>query len=100
MSKEAIVQAIEDLLRQHKDGLRGSVHQEPYKGDIFRQFSAAYNEGLLDRSIASADYLSADVLADILVSRAPDLLIHNALREIQTFWLEWTYAWHHARLKH
>jgi hypothetical protein len=94
MSKESVVQAIETLLRQHKDDQRGIAQQEPYRGDFFRQFAAAYNEGLLNTN--NTDRLTADALCDCLTSRAPELLEQDAWRSLYTFWQEWSYAWHHV----
>jgi hypothetical protein len=92
MNREEILVKIEELLRQHKEGLRGSIHQEPYKGDFFRLFAAAYNGGLMD-SPSHSGYLSADAMIDALASRAPDLNDQKTCENLYTFWLEWTYAW-------
>ena len=91
MSREETIRQIERLLREHKDGLRGSPHQEPYKGDFFSIFASAFNSGLLDSSS-----LGVDALADVLLARAPDLLKHESWEAFRTFWSEWRYAWNHA----
>ena len=88
---------IEELLRQHKDGLRGSLHQEPYKGDLFRLFAAAFNGGLID-SANQSDYLSADALTDTLATRAPKLLDQESWHNLRRFWSDWTYAWQQVHL--
>ena len=98
MSKESIVQALEVLLRQHKTGVRGSAQQEPYKGDFFRQFAEAFNEGLFDHS-AQSDLLTPDALLDSLTSRSPELLKLDAWHTLHACWREWAYAWRHTHLK-
>jgi hypothetical protein len=92
MNYEEIVESIIGLLRQHSDGLRGTIYQEPYKWDFFRLFTVAFNAGLLERT-AQREYLSADALNDLLVSRSPDVLESDACKNLYTFWQEWTYAW-------
>jgi hypothetical protein len=47
MDREEIIEGIITYLRQHKNNLRGSIHQEPYKGDFFKLFAAAFNAGYL-----------------------------------------------------
>ena len=96
VNREELLTQIEELLRQHKDGLRGSVHQEPYKGDFFRLFAAAFNGGLL--TVGHPGYLSADALTDILTSRAPELVDDEAWQILHGCWQEWTYAWRHVGL--
>lgn len=92
MDYDQIVQEIAGLLRQHMDGLRGTIHQEPYKGDFFRLFAAAFNAGLME-SQGEGNYLSADALRDVLAARAPETLECKEFHELHTFWKEWTYAW-------
>ncbi len=41
MERSEIIDGVVDLLRLHNDGLRGTIHQEPYKGDFFKLFAAA-----------------------------------------------------------
>jgi hypothetical protein len=99
MSYDEIIEGLIDLLRQHKEGVRGSIGQEPNKGDLFKLFSSASKEGFLDRS-AGTNNLRADAMADTLVDIAPELVdssAHNTTwSELYTFWREWTYAWTHA----
>ena len=92
MTHEEIVEAIIGLLRQHSDGSRGTIHQEPYKGDFFRLFAAAFNAGLLE-STAQREYLSADSLRDILAARSAEVVNSGTFENLHTFWQEWTYAW-------
>jgi hypothetical protein len=98
MSKDEIVEAVIRLLRLHKENLHGSVHQDPYMRDLFRQFASAFNAGYLKHS-ANTDYLSAEVLREIIEPREPELLDQEAWRHLYTFWQEWTYAWKHLGLK-
>lgn len=98
MNKEEIIDSILRLLRLHKDGLRGSIHQDPYKSDLFQQFSIAFNEGYLAHS-ANANFLSAEVLREAIAARDPDLLKHDLLPSLHSFWNEWAYAWNHLNLR-
>ena len=96
MSREEILAQIEELLRQHKAGLRGSVRQDPYKSDFFQLFAAAFNGGLL--TVGHPRYLSADALTDILNNKAPELADDEAWQILHGCWQEWTYAWRHVAL--
>jgi hypothetical protein len=92
MNHNQIVNEIARLLREHIEGARGTIHQEPYKGDIFRLFAAAFNAGLIE-SPGRSEYLSADALADILATQAPETVESESFHSLHTFWHEWTYAW-------
>jgi hypothetical protein len=92
MNYDAIVNGVIELLRQHGAERRGSIHQEPYKGDFFKLFATAYNAGLIE-SASQTNYLSADAPADIIASRAPEVLDGETWGDLRTFWQEWTYAW-------
>ena len=94
MTHEEIIEGVIKLLRAHKDGLRGSIHQDPYKSDFFKLFAAAWNAGLIECS-GRLNYLSADALTDIVVSRAPELVDDATWDNLRRFWQEWTYAWKH-----
>jgi hypothetical protein len=103
MNLDVIVELIIDLLRQHKDNLRGTIHQEPYKGDFFEIFALAFNAGMFESS-ARDDYLSAERLTSIILSRDPDVVdsthLNTTWSNFRTFWQEWSYAWVRAnRLK-
>jgi hypothetical protein len=89
--RDEIVGGVITLLRQHQNNLRGSFHQEPYKGDFFRLFAAAYNGGLIDQG--QPNYLSADALTDVITARDPDVLDTKAWRDLHSAWQDWTYAW-------
>jgi hypothetical protein len=97
MNREEVLRQIEELLRQHKDGTRGSLDREPNKGDLFRLFAAAFNGGLIDSPSQSGN-LRADVLVDTLTSRAPELTDHVSWHTLYSFWSAWTYAWQHVQL--
>jgi len=92
MDREQIVRALADLLDQHRNGLRGSMHQEPYKGDFFRLFAAAFNAGLIEEP-GQTGYLSADALSDVLTDRFPETVESEEFSILHSFWGEWTYAW-------
>src|ERR1700730_16381411 len=95
-NRNEILDGIVGLLRQHKEGLRGTIHQEPYKGDFFRFFAAAWNAGLIDQP-QPPGYLSADALADAPADCAPDVVDierwDTTWFALLTMWGEWTYAW-------
>lgn len=93
MSRDEIIDGVIQLLRDHKEGHRGSIHQEPYKRDFFALFAEAYNAGMMGGR--SDDVLSADALATSITERAPELVEDRTWEALYRFWLEWTYAWRH-----
>jgi len=97
MDRKELLDKLVELLQQHKDGSRGSIHQEPYKSDFFRLFAAAFNGGLID-SPGQSDYLSADALTDAVGGRSPELLDQESWHTLYRFWSDWTYAWRNANL--
>lgn len=97
MNRTDLIESIVKLLEQHKNGMRGSIHQEPYKSDFFQIFSCAFNAGFID-SPNQSDYLSADALADTINSRAPELFDCESWHDLYRFWSEWTYAWRQIHL--
>jgi hypothetical protein len=92
MDRENIVEQVIDLLRQHVNGQRGSILEEPYKGDLFELFATAFNAGLIENS-GELSCLGAAALADVIESRVPDLMEHETWPTMLVFWREWTYAW-------
>ena len=42
MTNEEILNRINEYLDQHLSGIRGYIRQEPYIGDFFKLFAAAY----------------------------------------------------------
>src|SRR5258708_40313553 len=97
MDREEIIQGVVDLLRLYKDV--GSIHQEPYRGDFFKFFAAAFNGGLIANP-TQPGYLSANALADTLAERAPEVVSGENFRNLHTFWQEWTYACRRGELRH
>jgi hypothetical protein len=92
MNREKILEEIITLLRLHNEGLRGTIHQEPYKGDFFKLFAAAFNSGFItDRS--QPGYMSSDALASTLTNRAPEVATGKTYQTLLSFWGEWDYAW-------
>jgi len=92
MTKNEIVEQIIVLLRNHKEGRSGSIHQDPYKHDFFALFAEAYNAEM----VGSDNVLYADALADAIIERAPELAEGLTWQILHRFWAEWTYAWDHA----
>lgn len=90
MDREEIIQGVVNFLRLYKDV--GTIHQEPYRENVFRLFAAAFNGGLI-ASPAHPGYLSADALANIIAERAPEVVNSKNCHDLHTFWEEWTYAW-------
>jgi hypothetical protein len=97
VSTNEIVDPVIELLRQHNENLRGTIHQEPYKGDFFRLFADAFNSGMMSRY---HDCLYADALRDAINERAPDMLDTKTWHELYSMWSAWTYAWQHAEKLH
>ncbi|MGB6536056.1 MAG: hypothetical protein WBF58_08850 [Xanthobacteraceae bacterium] len=93
MTRSEIADKVIDLLRDHEDKRRGSIHQDPYKSDFFRLFAEAYNAGMMR---GEREVLYADALTSILVARAPELVEGKTWDALYQFWSEWTYAWDHS----
>jgi hypothetical protein len=87
-TRTEIVDGVIRLLRDHKNKLAGSIHQDPYKSDFFKLFADAYNAGLMQQY-----RLRADALADSVAERDPDVTGDELFVTLITFWREWTYAW-------
>ncbi len=97
MTREEVLGQIEELLRQSRDGTRGSIDREPNKGDLFCLFAAAFNSGFID-STGQSDNLDADTLTSTLTNRAPELTDQVAWHTLYNLWAAWTYAWQHIQL--
>jgi hypothetical protein len=93
MTRDDIIESLIRLLRDHEEGGRGSIHQDPYKSDFFALFADAYNSGLMS---GSEHVLYADALPDAIDERAPELTGGPTWKILHGFWTEWTYAWDHA----
>ncbi len=94
-AREDVLKEVVELLEQHRRGSRGSMHQEPYKGDIFKVFARAYNGGLLVDE--ERRHLRGDALYQAIIERRPvaddDTKKQQLLEQLDTMWREWTYAW-------
>jgi hypothetical protein len=87
MKRDKVVDQIIGLLRsQDKHG--GHFHQEPYKGDFFRLFVLANEEG---------SGLKADRLHNLIAARAPELFEGKNWPLLYAAWPEWDYAWSRAK---
>jgi hypothetical protein len=90
MTRDDIVLKIIKHLRQWKNA---DINQEPYKGDSFEIFLAAFNAGML----TCKDDLNADVLTRLILIRGEDVVDDAYLctnwDKFRTSWEEWTYAW-------
>jgi hypothetical protein len=93
MTKDEIVEGVIKLLRDHRSGMRGTIHQEPYTHDFFELFAKAYNAGMMS---GSENVLYADALTSIVAARAPELMEGPDWESLRQFWRDWTYAWNHA----
>lgn len=94
MTKDEIVDEVISLLRDHKAGRRGSIHQDPYKHDFFRLFAEAYNAGMMKSG--SPDFLRADALTEMIATRAPELVEGEVWQGLYGLWSAWTYTWDHG----
>ena len=94
MTKDEIVDEVISLLRDHKAGRRGSIHQDPYKHDFFRLFATAYNAGMMKSG--SPDFLRADALTEMIATRAPELVEGEVWQGLYGLWSAWTYTWDHG----
>ena len=94
MSLDDIVTQIIRLLRA-RDQIGGHFQQEPYKGDFFRLFVAAYDAGLLKQSAPKS--LKLDSLISIISSRDPDVFDGKTWPMFSAAWPEWDYALTHAK---
>ena len=97
MNQEEIISTALTYLKEHldKNGMRGHMDQEPYKGDFFRLFKEAYINNYFDSS--SSPLLTGDALRDALVARWFDDNRDDEKTELLTQlvnkWDAWRYAW-------
>ena len=97
MTPDEIIKRIIDYLDGHLGGSRGSMHQEPYKGDFFKLFREAYDNGYFDES--SRPGLRGDALREKIIERwftggdATDEKRWELMNEFSVTWDEWRYAW-------
>jgi hypothetical protein len=93
MSSDEIVNEIIRLIRT-RDQLGGHFQQEPYKGDFFRLFVAAFDAGLLKASAPKS--LKLDSLISAISVRDPEISDGETWSIFSAAWPEWDYAWSHA----
>ena len=67
MTQEEIITRLIDLLDLHLQGGFGSIHQDPYKNDIFKLFREAYRKRYFESF--SKPRLTGDALRDTLQVR-------------------------------
>jgi hypothetical protein len=67
MTQEEIITRLIDLLDLHLQGGFGSIHQDPYKNDIFKLFREAYRKRYFESF--SRPRLTGDALRDTLQVR-------------------------------
>jgi hypothetical protein len=97
MTQEEIITRLVDQLDFHLRGEFGSVHQNPYKNDIFKLFREAYISGYCEHT--SRPLLTGDALRDALQVRwntggADKKTQRQKLaNDVLTMWDEWRYAW-------
>jgi hypothetical protein len=94
MSLDEIVNEIIRLVRM-RDEHGGHFQQEPYKGDFFRLFNAAWDAGLLKSS--APESLKLDSLIGIIGARDPVVFDGATWGMFSAAWPEWDYAWSHMK---
>lgn len=97
MTQEEIITRLIDHLDLYLTGGFGSVHQDPYKSDIFKLFREAYNNGYCEHP--SSPLLTGDALRDTLQvlwdTGGEETQRQKLANEVLTMWDEWRYAWDH-----
>ena len=98
MTTEEILDRINQYLDQHISGISGSIHQEPYTGDLFKLFAVAYANR--ESAGPSAPCITSDGLIEAIGARSQqaDVPEHyqkkiELLRKLGAMWKEWDYAW-------
>jgi hypothetical protein len=98
MTDEEILARINEYLDQHLSGIRGHIRQEPYIGDIFKLFAAAYANR--ESAGTSASHITSDGLVEEIGGRSQQADTPenyekklNLLRKLGAMWSEWEYAW-------
>jgi len=94
MSIDEIVNEIIRLVRA-RDTNGGYFNQEPYKGEFFRLFVAAWDAGLLKR--AGPKNLKLDNLISLVGASNPEIFDGETWLMLSAAWPEWDYAWAHAK---
>lgn len=97
MTHSKILQTLSSYVSQHLDGIRGSLGQEPYLGDIFSQFAEA--QLLRNDSDGLAPQLTGDGVVDGILERLSEHSIQDPekrqelAKRIGRLWDAWEYAW-------
>ena len=97
MEREEIIEGFLDLLKFHFKG-GASVHQEPYKGELFKLFKEAYHNGYFE---TGSPILTGDSLVDVIAARwhpgyeKEDELKREFAWKVLAIWDQWQYAWDH-----
>src|ERR1700736_3495819 len=94
MSLDEIVNEIIRLIKT-RDELGGHFQQEPYKGDFFRLFVAAFDAGLLKQNAPKS--LKLNSLISIISARDREVFDGETWPLFSAAWPEWDYAWAHAK---
>ena len=105
MTNEEILSHINDCLNQHANGIRGYIRQEPYLGDFFKLFAAAYANREADGS--SASHITSDGLVAEIAGWSHDVDTPeynqkklDLLHKLGAMWAEWDYAWQKYPSRH
>ena len=94
MTNEEILDRINGYLNQHLAGIRGYICKEPYIGDFFKLFAAAYaNRGLDGPSVSciTSDSLVEDIGEPSHQADTPENYQKklDLLRILGSMWSEW-----------
>jgi hypothetical protein len=93
MPSESILEELMEYLEHHVHRAQGSPWQEPYKGDLFKIFQAAYRDGL-----TSQPPLTGDSIREACEERwqlrddEPSRALRRTLEDIAVMWNAWGYA--------
>lgn len=98
MTNEEILNRINDYLGQHISGVRGYIRQQPYIGDLFTLFAAAYANR--ETTGSSLNYITSDgLVAEVSsLSQGTDSAENHQkklglLHQLGEMWREWDFAW-------
>ncbi len=100
MTREEIIKEVIWFLDRQLGGGIGSIHQEPYKGDVFKLFAQAYNQGFVRDGTLVADALQETVKEQWFThDENEDKNRMYFLGRLHTCWHDWQYAWNHSDMK-
>ena len=96
LSQNDILSRLNEIIDGHTgdDKGYGSIHQDPYKSDVFRLFTQAFKQNM--------DIAMADALCDKLAEKYPPHYEQTKLKNetlvlIASWWREWRYALKHSK---